>query len=49
MSSLIENIGGSTRIMLAYGQDSGHAYTEVYLGKLDDEEARKVSGEDSEE
>ena len=33
MASLIESIGGTSRIVLAYGPDSGHAYTEVYLGK----------------
>ena len=36
MSALIEEIGGTTRIILAYGPTSGHAYTEVYLGKADD-------------
>lgn len=34
MSSLIESIGGSTRIIFAFGNNSGHAYTEVYLGEL---------------
>ena len=38
MSSLIENIGVSTRIILAHGPFGGHAYAEVYLGKLDDED-----------
>jgi len=38
MSALIENIGGTTRINLAYGGAEGHAYTEVYLGDLDDED-----------
>lgn len=34
MSSLIESIGGTTRVNLAFAPDgSGHAYTEVYLGK----------------
>jgi len=33
MASLIESIGGTSRIILAYGPDGGHAYTEVYLGK----------------
>lgn len=34
MSALMENIGGTTRIILAYGPNGGHAYTEVYLGKI---------------
>jgi PKD repeat protein len=34
MASLIESIGGTSRIILAYGPDGGHAYTEVYLGKV---------------
>jgi PKD repeat protein len=33
MASLIESIGGTSRIVLAYGPTGGHAYTEVYLGK----------------
>ena len=33
LASLIESIGGTSRIILAYGPDGGHAYTEVYLGK----------------
>ncbi len=33
MASLIESIGGTSRIVLAYGPNGGHAYTEVYLGK----------------
>ncbi|MDI9417104.1 MAG: PKD domain-containing protein [Euryarchaeota archaeon] len=32
MSSLIENIGGKTRIILAHGRQGGHAYAEVYMG-----------------
>ncbi|MBN1323237.1 MAG: transglutaminase domain-containing protein [Methanotrichaceae archaeon] len=36
MSALIEAIGGSTRIIFAYGNNAGHAYTEVYLGSLND-------------
>lgn len=35
MSSLIESIGGTTRIISACGNDGCHAYTEVYLGQLD--------------
>ncbi len=33
MSALIESIGGTTRIILAYDNSSGHAYAEVYLGQ----------------
>jgi hypothetical protein len=33
LAALIESIGGTSRIVLAYGPDGGHAYTEVYLGK----------------
>ncbi len=33
LASLIESIGCTSRIVLAYGPDGGHAYTEVYLGK----------------
>ncbi|HNY35477.1 MAG TPA: PKD domain-containing protein, partial [Methanothrix soehngenii] len=33
LASLIESIGGTSRIILAYGLTGGHAYTEVYLGK----------------
>jgi len=40
MASLIEQIGGTTRIIMAYGPEGGHAYAEVYLGQLDDEEKR---------
>ncbi|OPY53985.1 MAG: PKD domain protein [Methanosaeta sp. PtaU1.Bin112] len=32
LASLIESIGGTSRIILAYGPYGGHAYTEVYLG-----------------
>ena len=35
MSALIESIGGTTRVILAYNENSGHAYTEVYLGQAD--------------
>jgi transglutaminase-like putative cysteine protease len=35
LASLIESIGGTSRIMLAYGPQGGHAYTEVYLGKVE--------------
>jgi hypothetical protein len=33
LASLIESVGGTSRIILAYGPMGGHAYTEVYLGK----------------
>lgn len=33
MASLIESIGCTSRIVMAYGSTGGHAYTEVYLGK----------------
>ena len=33
LASLIESIGGTPRIIFAYGPAGGHAYTEVYLGK----------------
>lgn len=35
MASLIEAIGGTTRIVLAYNERSGHAYSEVYVGELE--------------
>ena len=35
LASLIESIGGTSRIILAYGPMGGHAYTEVYLGKAE--------------
>jgi hypothetical protein len=35
MSALVESIGGTTRIILARNNSTvGHAYTEVYLGRL---------------
>jgi beta propeller repeat protein len=38
MSALIESIGGTTRIILARNSSiGGHAYTEVYLGNLSDQ------------
>jgi transglutaminase-like putative cysteine protease len=36
LSALVESIGGTTRIISACGKDGRHAYTEVYLGQLDD-------------
>lgn len=32
LAGLIEAIGATSRIIIAYGQDGAHAYTEVYLG-----------------
>lgn len=40
MAALIEAIGGTTRIVLAYGPLGSHAYTEVYLGQLDNQNNR---------
>jgi hypothetical protein len=34
MASMVESIGGTTRIILAYGPLGGHAYAEVYLGDI---------------
>jgi len=36
VAALIESIGGVTRIILANNSWGDHAYTEVYLGQLDD-------------
>jgi Flp pilus assembly protein TadD len=37
MSALVESVGGTTRIIMAKNATTGgHAYTEVYLGRLDD-------------
>jgi hypothetical protein len=37
IASLVESIGGTTRVIFARNSISGgHAYTEVYLGRLDD-------------
>ena len=36
MSALVESVGGTTRIIMAKNATTGgHAYTEVYLGRLD--------------
>jgi hypothetical protein len=44
MSALIESVGGTTRIILARNESTGgHAYTEVYLGSLS-EQNRQVEG-----
>jgi hypothetical protein len=40
MSALVESIGGTTRIILARNNSTGgHAYTEVYLGQLDNSDS----------
>lgn len=39
LASLIESIGGTSRIIFAYGPDKGHAYNQVYLGKLEGNES----------
>ena len=36
MASLIEAIGGKTRVILAWGPKGGHAYAEVYVGNEND-------------
>jgi tetratricopeptide (TPR) repeat protein len=36
ISALIESIGGTTRMVTGCGNDGCHAYSEVYLGKLDE-------------
>ena len=41
MSALIESIGGTTRIILASNEKTGgHAYTEVYLGRMNSEDSQ---------
>jgi hypothetical protein len=41
MSALIESVGGTTRIILARNESTGgHAYTEVYLGSLSEQNNR---------
>jgi hypothetical protein len=40
MSSLVEAIGGTTRIIFSYKDGIGHAYAEVYLGRLCSEDDR---------
>jgi hypothetical protein len=42
LASLIESIGGTSRIMLAYGPMGGHAYTEVYLGEAGEQDSDVV-------
>jgi tetratricopeptide (TPR) repeat protein len=34
MASLVEAIGGTSKVILAYGNGSGHAFTEVYVGQI---------------
>jgi hypothetical protein len=36
MAALVTAIGGDTRISLAYSVTTGHAFTEVYIGKVSD-------------
>lgn len=35
MATMIESIGGSARIVAAYNENTGHAYTEVFIGNAD--------------
>jgi PKD repeat protein len=42
LASLVESVGGTSRIILAYGPTGGHAYTEVYLGMAEDIPENKV-------
>ncbi len=42
MASLLESVGGTTRIILAYGSTRGHAYTEVYVGPVDDDSTKEI-------
>ena len=42
MASLLESVGGTTRIILAYGQTRGHAYTEVYVGPVGDNSTKAI-------
>ena len=40
MSALVESIGGTTRIILARNNSTGgHAYTEVYLGRINNSDS----------
>ncbi len=41
-ASLIEAIGGATRVVLAYGGGEGHAYAEVYLGDIDSNSTKAI-------
>jgi tetratricopeptide (TPR) repeat protein len=45
MSSLIESIGGTTKVVLAYNRSAdieGHAYTLVYLGNFKDDQVWEI-------
>lgn len=43
LASLVDSIGGTPRIMLAYNWTAGgHAYTEVYLGKKNDKDVGRM-------
>jgi WD40 repeat protein len=46
ISSLIDSLGGSTRIIFAYDEASrqGHAYAELYLGKKDSPMIKDLEG-----
>jgi PKD repeat protein len=39
LAALIESVGGTPRIIFAYGPMGGHAYTEVFLGKYTGEDS----------
>ncbi|HOT07849.1 MAG TPA: PKD domain-containing protein [Methanotrichaceae archaeon] len=42
LASLIEAIGGTPRVVFAYGQGGGHAYAEVYLGRRNDSDVNRM-------
>jgi hypothetical protein len=42
MAALIESVGSTARIILAYNPDAGHAYTEVYLGRLNVDQVEQI-------
>jgi PKD repeat protein len=42
LAALVDSIGGTPRIILAYSPAGGHAYTEVYLGKMDDGDVDRI-------
>ncbi len=44
MASMVEAIGGTTRIILAKGPTVSHAYAEVYLGNINDNNTGRISG-----
>ncbi len=41
-ASLIEAIGGATRVVLAHGEGQGHVYTEVYLGSINTNSTKAI-------